>query len=104
MNRTACLGKGGLLSGNDLAHLASSLIEDDLDVEDRPELLKSQSNHENPLNIIATSRDTHSKHCSQVGISKSKRYVGYVKTLWLRFGISCGGRSCCCPCWNAAYR
>lgn len=46
--------------------------------------------------------DTYAEHRTQVWISESKGYVRHVKTLWLRFGIGCGGRSRCCPCWNAA--
>lgn len=56
-------------------------------------------------NKSAKAGDAYSEHRPQVGISKSKRYVGHVKTLWLRFGISWCGRGCRgAGGWNAARR
>jgi hypothetical protein len=67
-------------------HLAASLVEDDFHVKNRSELLKADNN-DNFRRVDERFAQTYPKHGSQVGISKSKWYVGDVKTLWLTFGI-----------------
>lgn len=75
------------------------------------EMRSEEGEEKNNKTLIMPSAQTsakavaYSKHRPQVGISKSKRYVGHVKTLWLRFGISwCGRWSRRAGGWNAARR
>lgn len=86
-----------------MTHLAAALVKDDFNVENRSELLvreKDEARKNNKTLIMPSTQtklkaeDAYSEHRPQVGVSKSKRYVGHVKTLWLRFGISWCGRGC----------